>query len=116
MKFYGISKVFSTLNDGQYETIGRFWDELSEKYGRANLRGLGYHWMGHSIEYVIGRKEGIIEGYNCVVDLPDTGWITVNGRTENLGKLYDEIYKDGSLTYEIEMFSDSGDCQIQYYR
>ena len=32
MVFNGISKVFSTKDDRQYETIGAFWDELSKKY------------------------------------------------------------------------------------
>ena len=35
MVFIGISKVFSTKDDRQYETIGAFWDEFSKKYGRA---------------------------------------------------------------------------------
>ena len=37
MKFIGISRVFSTINNEQYKTIGAFWDELSEKYGMENL-------------------------------------------------------------------------------
>jgi len=44
MVFNGISKVFSTKDDRQYETIGVFWDEFSKKYGREKLRGLGYNW------------------------------------------------------------------------
>ena len=44
MVFNGISKVFSTKDDRQYETIGAFWDEFSKKYGREKLRGLGYNW------------------------------------------------------------------------
>ena len=81
-----------------------------------NLRGLGYNWTNASIEYVIGLKEGIIQGCNCAAELPDTGWITVQGKTENLSQIYNEIYKDGSLTYEIETFTDAGDCEIQYWR
>jgi len=42
MIFIGISRIFSTECDEQYETIGAFWDELSGKYGKSNLRGLGY--------------------------------------------------------------------------
>lgn len=30
MVFIGISKVFSTKDNRQYETIGAFWDELSK--------------------------------------------------------------------------------------
>ena len=116
MRFIGISRVFSTVNDQQYETIGAFWDELSEKYGLENLRGLGYNWTKDTIEYVIGLKEGVIDGANCDAELPDKGWTTVNGITDELGHLYDEIYSDGPLTYEIETFSDNGECVIQYSR
>ena len=30
---------------------------MSEKYGRENLRGLGYNWTDTTIEYVIGLKK-----------------------------------------------------------
>ena len=116
MLYQGISRVFSTENEQQYETIGAFWDELTKIYGRDNLRGLGYNWTDASIEYVIGLKEGIIKGCNCAVDLPETGWKTVRGKTENLSQIYDAVYKDGKLTYEIEMFTDDGCCEIMYWR
>ena len=79
MVFTGVSKVFSTENGAQYETIGAFWDGMSEKYGLENLRGLGYNWTDNSIEYVIGLKDGIIDQANCEVELPDDDWITVCG-------------------------------------
>lgn len=44
MEFKGISRTFSTVGEKQYKKIGAFWDELSEIYGRRNLRGLGYNW------------------------------------------------------------------------
>lgn len=116
MKFVGISKVFSTIDNQQFETIGAFWDELSGKYGRSKLRGLGYNWTKDSIEYVIGLKEGIIEHADCSVTLPDEGWITVQGKTSDLRKLYGQIYLNGVLQYEIETFSDYGECEIKYYR
>lgn len=116
MVFEGISKVFSTEGEAQYETIGAFWDELSKKYGLSNLRGLGYNWTENTIEYVIGLKEGVIEGSNCAVILPDDGWITVKGRTEQLSQIYDDIYQAGCLKYEIETFTDEGDCEILYCR
>lgn len=115
MVFYGISKVFSTENNQQYDTIGAFWDELSEQYGRERLRGLGYHWTPDTIEYVIGLREGIIENTNCAVDLPDVGWMTVHGKTADLSSIYDEIYVNGRLKYEIEMFDNHGECEIWYY-
>ena len=116
MIFRGTGKTFSTENEQQYETIGAFWDELSAQYGRDNLQGLGYGWTEHSIEYAIGLKTGEIRGANRTVELPDDGWISVKGRTENLGQIYDEIYQDGSLKFEIERFSDNGDCEILYRR
>ena len=116
MIFSGIGRTFSTVGDKQYETIGAFWDELSAKYGRSNLRGLGYGWTNDSISYAIGLIEGVIDGSDTEITLPDDGWTTVTGRTEKLGELYDEIYKDGALTYEIEMFDDDGNCTIEYYR
>ena len=41
---------------------------------------------------------------------------TVMRRSRNLGKMYDEIYREGRLTYEIETFCENGDCEILYYR
>ena len=116
MLYIGISRVFSTENEQQYNTIGQFWDELSKKYGINNLRGLGYNWSNNSIEYVIGLKEGIIEGANKKVELPDDGWVSVKGKLEDLSKIYDIIYQDGCLTYEIETFDEDGGCEILYYR
>jgi len=115
MKFVGIRRVFSTANEEQYMTIGAFWDELSKKYGRDNLMGLGCNWTSNSIEYVIALKEGIIPDANYEIDLPDQ-WIVVSGKTDNLSMIYAEIYKDGSLLYEIEEFDDNGNCKIRYCR
>ena len=70
MVFNGISKVFSTKDDRQYETIGAFWDEFSKKYGREKLRGLGYNWTTDTIECYsrcnaqIYRRTGICSGYH----------------------------------------------------
>ena len=116
MVFEGIGRTFSTRNEQQYEAIGAFWDELSAKYGRENLWGLGYGWTEHSIEYVIGLKNGKIDGANRAVELPDDGWISVGGRTERLGQIYGEIYRGGRLKYEIECFTDEGDCEIRFLR
>ena len=114
--FEGIGRTFSTENEQQYETIGAFWDDLSAKYGLENLQGLGYGWTKHSIEYVIGLTTGRIDGADRRVELPDDGWISVKGRTDSLQQIYQEIYRDGSLKYEIERFTDGGDCEILYLR
>lgn len=115
MKFSGIRRVFSTKNSEQYSTIGAFWDEMSDRYGRENLMGLGCHWTEESIEYVIALKNGTIDGADYEIELPDA-WHTVEGKTENLSRIYDEIYKDGALLYEIEEFDDEGNCRIRYCR
>lgn len=116
MKFTGIKKIFSTHNSEQFKTIGRFWDDMSEKYGRDNLRGLGYNWNESSLEYAIGLKEGNIEDANMEVLLPEDGWKQVSGKTDNLAEIYDRIYMDGVLRYEIEMFDETGNCCIMYHR
>lgn len=116
MEFKGISRIFSTIGNRQYNTIGAFWDELSKRYGRDNLRGLGYNWTKTSIEYVIGLIAGEIDGWNVSVHLPEDGWQRVEGRTENLGEIYNSIYRDGPLKYEIEMFNDDGNCVIDFLR
>lgn len=115
MKFIGIRRVFSTKNSEQYNTIGAFWDELSEIYGISNLIGLGCNWTKNSIEYVIGLKQGIIEQYDFEIELPDE-WIEVVGKLDQLENMYDEIYKDGSLLYELEEFDEEGNCRIRYCR
>ena len=116
MEFVGISRTFSTVGEQQYQTIGAFWDEMSAKYGLENLRGLGYNWTSTTIEYVIGLKEGAIDGANCTVQLPDEDWVTVKGRTAELGRMYDAIYQDGALKYEIETFDNDGSCEVRYLR
>ena len=116
MLFKGISKEFSLLNEDQYNTIGNLWDEMASIYGLENLQGLGYKWVGDKIFYAIGLKAGDIKDYNLCLELPDTKWTIVDGKTENLKEIYDAIYKSGSLKYEIETFSENGKCRIKYYR
>ena len=116
MEFKGISRNFSTIGNQQYNTIGAFWDEISERYGRENIRGLGYNWTSTSIEYVIGWTVGEIDGWNVSISLPEAGWKRVKGRTENLGEIYNDIYKEGPLKYEIEMFKNDGTCVIDFMR
>lgn len=116
MYFSGISREFSLRNEDQYRTIGDFWDEMSALYGLENLRGLGYRWTKDKIFYAIGLKVGEISGCNFCMELPDDGWEIVEGETDHLKEVYDEIYKEGPLTYEIEAFSEDGTCQIMFYR
>ena len=116
MLFIGITKTFSLKNEDQYNTIGDFWDELSLLYGLENLQGLGYKWEKGKIFYAIGLKKGEIENANFRIELPDDGWQIVEGETDRLKEVYDELYKTGRLKYEIETFTEEGKCLIQYYR
>ena len=61
-------------------------------------------------------KQGIIDGYNAEIELPKTGWKVKNGKTVNLSQIYDSIYKDGNLKYEVETFDRNGNCKIFYIR
>ena len=116
MIFKGVSKEFSLLNEDQYNTIGDFGDEMALLYGLENLQGLGYKWADNKILYAIGLKSGDVKDYNVCIELPDTNWTITNGETKDLKEIYDEIYKSGSLRYEIETFYENGECQIKYYR
>ena len=116
MRFEGVSREFSLVGERQYETIGKFWDDMAAIYGLENLRGLGYRWDGDVISYAIGLKNGLIDGCNFTIDLPDSDWMAVKGETDELKQIYDEIYKSGRLRYEIETFFDDGSCEIKYCR
>ena len=116
MTFIGITKDFDLKNEEQYNTIGKFWDDMSEAYGLEKLQGLGYLWHNGKISYAIGLKEGSVDGSNFSMELPDDGWTSVCGRTDDLKEIYDEIYKDGALKYEIEKFTEDGNCFIRYIR
>lgn len=116
MIFKGISRDFDLADERQYETIGQFWDEMAALHGLENLRGLGYAWQGNTLSYAIGLKNGDIENCNVCISLPDAGWITAKGQTDRLKAMYDEIYHDGALQYEIELFYEDGTCEIRYYR
>lgn len=116
MIFYGISRDFSLCNEQQYESIGRFWDEMALLYGLENLQGLGYNWNHNKISYAIGLKNSCIHGCNLSLTLPDSGWENFQGKTENLKQIYDEIYQHGVLQFEIETFYENGNCEIRFYR
>lgn len=123
MIFCGLAKVFSTKDDAQYEAIGAFWDFMAAQYGRENLQGLGFAWRSDTITYVIGVKQGSMEqticypgAEYCEVQLPDSGWVRYTGKTEQLAQLYEQIYAEGLLRYEIETFSDDGSCAVAIIR
>lgn len=120
MVFKGYSRIFSTLNNKQYELIGDFWDKVLLKYDIEDLRGLGFNWTETSIEYVIGLKNN--EKFDIddldwkEISLPDNKWEKVEGKTDELNLIYDDIYKMSPLKYEIEMFNKDGTCDIMFIR
>lgn len=116
MIFRGISRKFSLRGDGQYDTIGRFWDEMEKLYALERLVGLGYKWEDGFIYYAIGLKDGDIDDADFELELPDGGWTSVHGLTDDLPAMYTEIYKSGRLSLELETFTKDGRCEIKYRR
>jgi hypothetical protein len=123
MMLCGFSRTYSTVNGEQYVTIGKFWDDMSARYGRENLRGLGFHWTQNTIEYLIGTKNNDIDKEAAIKDaiykevlLPDEGWMDYDSRTDSLPELYGRVYREGSPDYEIEMFDDNGRCKVRIHR
>ena len=101
MIFKGYSKVFSTTNNQQYSSIGDFWDEMTAIYDLEELRGLGFNWTETTIEYVIGLKNNEkfnVDNYEWKeIELPDENWEIAEGKTDELSKIYTDIYKISSL-------------------
>ena len=119
MIFKGYTGTFSTIDNDQYRTIGDFWDFMTEKFGLENIVGLGYLWLKDEIYYAIGLKGKDIdknlqfENFKyCEIALPDDDWKIYRGRTEDLTKFYDEIYKNGRVKYELENFFEDGSFEI----
>lgn len=128
VKFQGVLVRFDCTDGKQYKAIGEFWDFMSGLFPKEQLKGLGLNWMNDSFDYVIGDFEGrfdyslpmICQAYptseNVVVSLPDDGWITYTGKLENIARIYETIYRDGVLDYEIEAFDTEGNCRISILR
>jgi len=127
MDFHGIKIRFDCKNNEQYRAIGDFWSYMKAGYPNYSLKGVGYNWHNDSFDYVIGdfvtldfemdkiKKHYLTADY-VKITLPDNGWQTFNGKTENLSKLYAEIYEQGALLYEIEEFYSNGNCKISIFR
>jgi predicted transcriptional regulator YdeE len=128
MKFHGVRIRFDCIDNKQFEAIGAFWNFMSGLFPREQLRGLGLNWMNDSFDYVIGDFEGRFDyslpiirqtypaAQTVVVPLPDDGWITYAGKTDNIAQIYEDIYRDGVLNYEIEAFDREGNCKIAILR
>ena len=127
MIFIGLSKVFSTVRDGQYEAIGAFWDAMRVLFPDRTLSGVGYGWENDTLCYLIGTEDGLPAGTETigqqfpdaeytVLHLPDDGWKRYTATADTLDVLYEEIYRDGPLTYEIERFDADGRAEIRTLR
>jgi len=127
------SLVFDCAHGEQYESIGNFWDFMRKTFTTCKLEGLGFNWKDDTLEYVIGSskdlqietvlKEKIFyvtkqypKALIKSIDIPNNNWKKYSDRTERLGKLYADIYKDGVLDYEIETFFDDGTCSVEIHR
>lgn len=128
MNFKGVSVTFDCKDGAQYEAIGQFWDMMTQQYPKSTLIGLGHSWSNDQIDYAIG-SEDLSREYDCKeiraiyppagllqMRLPDEGWLAYHGKLEDLTKLYEKIYEDGPLTYEIESFDDDGNADIRIFR
>ena len=127
MFFTGVKIRFNCKNNQQYKDIGDFWKYMGDSYPARALKGVGYNWSNDSFDYIIGDFETQNFDINKIrehfpaaeiteINLPDKGWKNYTGKTQKLSKLYDEIYKDGALDYEIEEFFQNGDCKVSIYR
>lgn len=128
MKFNGVLIRFDCSDNKQFNAIGEFWEFMGKLFPKEKLRGLGYNWYNDSFDYAIGDFESefdyslaaITKNYpaskHVVVQLPDSHWETYTGKLENIAQIYEEIYKSGSLDYEIEEFDALGNCKISILR
>lgn len=132
MVFKGYQMTFSTEGNKQYETIGNLWDKFASVYGIENIRGLGFNWSSTTIDYCFGFVEDLsveeyVERLEVVntfaekpfrfntIELPDENWVNFKGETEKLDVLYDRVYKDGQLDFEIERFDSNGKADIDVH-
>jgi len=124
MKFTGYGRSFSTVNNQQFDEIGKFWDEMSEIYGRNNLIGLCCHFTKISLMYYIGLKDNSKMQNHTNYDfiscsLPDDNWNSYFGYTDIIDSLYKNlICKDNvnPIVYELEELFDDGTCVIKVHR
>ncbi|GHV41408.1 hypothetical protein FACS189490_08270 [Clostridia bacterium] len=128
MIFRGIQIRFNCGSNEQYENIGRFWDYMTALYPSNRLKGIGHNWNDDALDYAIGSfdepldfdMEDIARRYPeaafVELHLPDADWQIYHCRVEHLARLYAEIYKDGSLDFEIEAFEPDGSCTVSVWR
>ena len=128
MIFKGIKIRFDCTNNQQYKTIGEFWKYMIGMYPNDTLKGVGCNWYDDCLDYIIG-DFAITHNYDMriitdyypnaeyvEINLPDEGWQIYHCELDELSNLYEEIYKDGALEYEIEEIKSDGNCVISIIR
>jgi len=127
MILQGIQIRFDCANGEQFEAIGAFWDAMRVLFPDRTLSGVGYGWENDTLCYLIGTEDGLPAGTETigqqfpdaeytVLHLPDDGWKRYTATADTLDVLYEEIYRDGPLTYEIERFDADGRAEIRTLR
>ena len=128
MIFKGVKIRFDCKNNQQFTGIGEFWKHMRDLYPNDSLKGVGCNWDNDCLDYIIGdfvtaRNYNMCATIECYpnaeyveIDLPDKGWQIYHCRINELASLYDEIYKDGALDYEIEEIDAYGNCKISILR
>jgi predicted transcriptional regulator YdeE len=128
MTFKGIQIRFDCAGNQQYEAIGGFWDCMTGLYPGCALKGVGYNWSNDCLDYAIGGfgdethydetalRERFPNAKYMEIQLPDSGWQVFHCELDRLSDLYNEIYKDGALLYEIEEIQPNGHCVISIIR
>jgi hypothetical protein len=97
-------------------------------FPKVDLKGVGCNWENDSLDYIIGDFIEITGLNMCdiniiypmaryaEIELPDDGWRIYHTTLDKLQSLYEEIYKDGALKYEVEEISQNGNCKISIFR
>ncbi|MCL1927776.1 MAG: hypothetical protein FWG07_03150 [Treponema sp.] len=128
MKFTGVLRKFDCSNNKQFNDIGEFWDFMSKIIDKNKLKGLGFNWENNYFDYIIGDlKEEIDFSMDLIlntypdskivtVDLPDNGWKIYKGKIKEIKNIYEKIYRDGPLDYEIEEIDAKGNFKVSIIR
>ena len=128
MKFTGVLRRFDCSNNKQFNDIGEFLDLMSKIIDKNEIKGLGFNWQNNHLDYIIGDlKEEfnysidiILKTYPTskivTVDLPDNGWKIYQGKLKDIKNIYEKIYRDGPLDYEIEEIDTKGNFKVSILR
>ena len=128
MKFTGVLRNFDCSNNKQFTDIGEFWDFMSKIVNKNELKGLGFNWKNNHLDYIIGDLKDkcdypmdlILNTYPnskiVTVDLPNNGWEIHEGKIKDIKSIYEKIYEDGQLDYEIEEIDTKGNFKVSILR